>query len=94
MGEGTFLVAQWLRLHVPSARGLGSIPHQRTRSHMPQIRVHKSQLKILPAAMTIKDPASKSQHIQINISIFFKGQMGENYTMGQEVGHKLIMLYF
>ena len=29
------LVAQWLRLCAPNAGGLGSIPGQRTRSHMP-----------------------------------------------------------
>ena len=39
---GTFLVVQWLRLCTPNARGLGSIPGQGTRSHMPQ-------LKTLPA---------------------------------------------
>ena len=31
---GTSLVGQWLRLRAPSARALGSIPGQRTRSHM------------------------------------------------------------
>uniref|UniRef100_A0A8C6C3Q7 mitogen-activated protein kinase kinase n=1 Tax=Monodon monoceros TaxID=40151 RepID=A0A8C6C3Q7_MONMO len=33
-GEGTCLVAQWLRLHAPDAGGPGSIPGQGTRSHM------------------------------------------------------------
>ena len=33
---GTSLVVQWLRLHAPSAGGLGSIPGQGTRSHMLQ----------------------------------------------------------
>ena len=28
------LVAQWIRLHAPSAGGLGLIPGQGTRSHM------------------------------------------------------------
>ncbi|TEA36238.1 hypothetical protein DBR06_SOUSAS18910005, partial [Sousa chinensis] len=28
------LVAQWLRLHAPNARGPGSTPAQGTRSHM------------------------------------------------------------
>ena len=36
---GTNLVAQWLRLHAPSAGGLGLIPGQGTRSHTPQLRV-------------------------------------------------------
>ena len=49
---GTSLVVQWLRLHAPNARGLGSIPGQGTRSHMPQ-------LKILHAA-------TKTQCSQIN----------------------------
>ena len=34
MEAGTSLVAQWLRLHTPSAGGLGSIPGQGTRSHL------------------------------------------------------------
>ena len=46
---GTSLT-QWLRLHVPKAGGLGSIPGQGTSSHMPQLRVHMLQLKILRAA--------------------------------------------
>ena len=29
---------QWLRHHAPNAGGLGSIPGQGTRSHMPQLR--------------------------------------------------------
>ncbi|TEA25426.1 hypothetical protein DBR06_SOUSAS11710014, partial [Sousa chinensis] len=47
------LVVQWLRLHAPKAGGQGSIPGQGTRSHMPQLRVHTSQLKILHAATKI-----------------------------------------
>ena len=35
---GTSLVIQWLKLHAPKAGGLGSIPGQETRSHMPQLR--------------------------------------------------------
>ena len=31
-------MVQWLRPHAPNARGLGSIPGQGTRSHMPQLR--------------------------------------------------------
>ncbi|TEA30390.1 hypothetical protein DBR06_SOUSAS17710012, partial [Sousa chinensis] len=44
------LVVQWLRLHTPNAGGLGSIPGQGTGSHMPQLRIHMPQLKILHAA--------------------------------------------
>ena len=36
--EQQHLVVQWLRLQVPSAGGLGSIPGQGTRFHMPQLR--------------------------------------------------------
>ena len=43
----TSLVVRWLRLHSPNARGRGSISGQGTKSHMPQLRVHMLQLKIL-----------------------------------------------
>ena len=46
--SGTFLVVQWLRL-LSQGRGLGSIPSQRTGTHIPQLRVHMPQLKILHA---------------------------------------------
>ena len=32
------MVVQWLRLHAPNAGGLGSVPGQGTRSHMPHLR--------------------------------------------------------
>ena len=48
-GLGTFLVVQWLRFHILSAGGLGSIPCQGTRSHMPE-------LKILHAERKVEDP--------------------------------------
>jgi len=35
--RGTSLVVQWLRLRSPIAGGMGSIPGQGTRSHMPQL---------------------------------------------------------
>ena len=38
--SGTFLMAQWLRLHSLNARGLHLIPGQGNRSHMPQLSVH------------------------------------------------------
>ena len=47
--EGTSLVVQRLRLRVPSAGGLGSVPGQGTRSHMPATK-SLPQLKILPAS--------------------------------------------
>ena len=44
---GTSLVVQWLRFHAPNARGLGTIPGQDARSHMPQVKslyaVNKTQ---------------------------------------------------
>ena len=52
-------MVQWLRLQVPSAGDLGSIPGQETRSHLLQLRVHMWQLKTLHAA-------TKTQHSQIN----------------------------
>ena len=49
---GTSQVVQWLRLHVPNAGDLGSIPGKRTRSHiMLQIRVHVPQLRSPHTAM-------------------------------------------
>ena len=57
--SGTSLVAQWLRLWVPKAGGLGSIPDQETGSHMLQ----------LPRATT------KTWHRQINkYNNYFKVQ--------------------
>ena len=55
---GTSLVVQWLRLCTPNARGQGLIPGQRTRSHMPQ-------LKILHVS-------TKTRYIQINRYSFKK----------------------
>ena len=42
---GTSLVVQWLRLHVTNTGDPGSIPGQKTRSHLLQMRVHVPQLK-------------------------------------------------
>ena len=41
-------------------RALGSISGQRTRSGVPQLRVQKLKLKILPAAKKIKDPVCRN----------------------------------
>ena len=60
---GTSLVVQWLRLCTPNSGGLGSIPGQGTRSHMPQLRVRMPQLKIPHAA-------TKTRCSQINIKIY------------------------
>ena len=45
MVNATSLVVQWLRLCAPNAGGVGLIPGQGTRLHMPQLRVHTLQLK-------------------------------------------------
>ena len=55
--RGHSLVGQWLRLCAPNAGGLGSIPGQGTRSHMPQLRVYTPQLKIPQATTKDKDLA-------------------------------------
>ena len=39
------MVVQWLRLFALNAGGLGSIPGQGTRSHMPQLGVLMLQLR-------------------------------------------------
>ena len=58
--SGTSLVVYWLRLRAPQAGGLGSIPGQGTRSHIPQLRNPHTQLKILHAA-------TKTQQSQTSI---------------------------
>ena len=37
-------MVQWVRLNALNAEGLGSIPGQRTRSHMPQLRLDTAKL--------------------------------------------------
>ena len=46
---GTSLVVQWLRHRTPSAGGLGSIPGQGTRLHMPQLKSLHATTKALHA---------------------------------------------
>ena len=60
---GTSLVVQWLRFHIPMARGPGSIPGQGTRSHKLQLRAHMLVLKIPQGAMKIEDPACRSYNL-------------------------------
>ena len=45
--RGIFLVVQWLRLCTPNARGLGSIPIQGTRSHLPQLKTLSTETDLL-----------------------------------------------
>ena len=47
---GTSLVVHCLRLHAPSAGGLGSLPGQGTRSRMPQLKIPHATTKILCTA--------------------------------------------
>ena len=42
---GTSLVVQWLRLGASNVGGPGSIPGQRTRSHMPQLKIPHATTK-------------------------------------------------
>ena len=53
---GTSPVVQWLRLCVPKAGGVGSIPGQGTRFHRPQLRICQLWLKIPHAARRSKTP--------------------------------------
>ena len=54
---GIYLVVQWLRRHTPNAGDTGLVPGHGTRSHMLQTRICMLQLKILHAAMKIKNRA-------------------------------------
>ena len=69
LGPETSLVVQWLRLQAPNSGVLGSIPGQRTRTHMEQLRVHTLQLKILRAMqqqrLKILRATTKTQRSQI-----------------------------
>ena len=42
---GISLVVQWLRLCIPNAGSLGSIPGQGTRSHMLQLKIPYAAMK-------------------------------------------------
>ena len=50
-----------LRLWAPTARGLGLIPGQGTRSHILKLRVHLPQLKILHAATKTQQSQKKKK---------------------------------
>ena len=59
----TSLGVQWLRLHTPNAGGLGLIPGQGTRSHMPQLKIPNALRKIDNS----KCQVTKIPRSQINI---------------------------
>ena len=75
-GGGTPLLNQWLRTCSSNAGGSSSIPGQGTRSHMPQLRVDMTQLKLLHALtershmtqlkVKILCATTKTWHRQIN----------------------------
>ena len=48
-------MVEWQRLHGPGGGGPGSIPGQRTRPHMAQLRVHMLKLKTLHTIAKIED---------------------------------------
>ena len=76
--RGTFLVAQWLRLHTPNAGAPGLIP----RFHMLQLRVHMPQLKILHAS-------AKTLHSQTSINIFFFKEYEKQELSPEDITHQL-----
>ena len=57
--EGTSLVIQYLRYHIPNAEDLNSIPGWESKSYMWQLRVCMLKLKILHAE-------TKSEQSQMN----------------------------
>ena len=57
---GISLVVQWLRLCVPNAGVLGSIPGQRTRSHMLKLKIPNAKMKTEYLCV-----AAKTQHSQL-----------------------------
>ena len=60
-------MVQGLRLHTPNAGGLGAIPCQGTRPHMPQLRVCMPQIKIpLATIKKIPQTTAKTQCSLIN----------------------------
>ena len=56
---GTSLVVQWLRLCPPNAGGLGAIPGEGTRSHIPQLRVNMPKLRPSMPQMKVKETSEK-----------------------------------
>ena len=76
---GTSIVVQWLSFHIFHAGGRGSMQSERSRSHMPQLRVRVLQIKITHAAAKKnkmyhkcnKDQRSHVRLSQINKYVFF-----------------------
>jgi len=62
LGEGTSLVAQWLRLWDHNARGQGSIPGQGTRSPKLQLKIPHATRKTEDSMCCNSDLAQPSTH--------------------------------
>ena len=56
---GTSLVVQWLSLHTPNAEGLGFDPWSGNDLHVPQLRVHTWQLKVLSHVLQLRPETAK-----------------------------------
>ena len=63
--SGTSLVVQWLRLRAPNAGGLGSIPGQGTRSHMPQLKILRATTKTQHSQKNKKKKKKKKNPLKV-----------------------------
>ena len=70
ISSGTSLVVQWLRLHTANIGGLGLIPGQRTRSHMPQ--PNKQMKKLISSESKILNQSNTFGFRQIAVFSWFK----------------------
>ena len=66
---GTPLVVQWPRLHAPNAGGLGLIPGQGTRAHMPELNSNAAtgrsfKLQLRPCAFS---QMGKNNHLIVTL---------------------------
>ena len=86
-------MVQQMKLCTLNARGLGSIPRQGTRSHMPQLRILMLQLKTSHATTKIPRATTKTWHSQVN-KYFFKKELkslgtllclGKDYSLHSQV---------
>ena len=81
----TSLVVKWLSLHAPNAGGLGSIPGQGTRSHMPQTQ-DATQSKIFILSHRYLFIISLNQILTVVLKIFVMACMMQlkRFCMAQE----------
>ena len=59
--QGTYLVVKWLRLSLPNAGRLGSIPGQGTRSHTLQLKISHASTKMEDPLCCNWDPVQSKQ---------------------------------